>query len=343
MSKNPARDALLARVARRLKILGGIIIALAVIGLAVYFIAPRLLLRGGIAWQAWRDGLKQHSVQVGDTRWVYVEGGKQDGPPLVLLHGYGGTYASWLLAARYLTGNFRVIIPDLPGWGESTRLPDADYGYAAQVERLHGFLDALHLGEIALAGHSMGGAIAGLYAAKYPQAVAALVLVDSAGVKFKPNAFVRELKAGKSPFDIDDRADFRHLVALLFAKPPSVPPRIADVFVARSQRDRAFDDRVMREITAPDSRFALQPKLPDITAPTQAIWCMQDQIIDVSALAAIRNGLTRAPSIGVTELNGCGHMSIIEKPREVAQSITRFVLTPGGVQLPPAPHPKTSP
>lgn len=328
MGNNPARDILLARVARRLKILGGVIIAVAVIGLGVYFIAPQWLLRGAIAWQTWRDGLHQQTVQVGDTRWVYVEGGKKDGPPLVLLHGYGGTYANWLLSARYLTGNFRVIIPDLPGWGETTRIPGADYGYAAQVERLHGFVEALHLGEIAVAGHSMGGAIAGLYAAQYPKDVAALVLIDSAGVPFKQNAFVRELKDGKNPFDIDGRAQFKRLEGLLFAKPPSVPPRIQDVFVARSVDNRAFNDKVMRDITAPDARDALAAKLPDITAPTLAIWCSKDQVIDISALDAIRKGLTRVPNIGVTELNGCGHMSIMEKPREVAESISRFVLMP---------------
>lgn len=328
MSSDPARDILLARFARRLKILGGVVIALAVIGLGVYFIAPQWLLRGAITWQTWRDGLHRQSVQVGDTRWVYLEGGKQDGPPLVLLHGYGGTYADWLLAAKYLAGNFRVIIPDLPGWGASTRLPNANYGYAAQVDRLHGFVDALHLGEIAIAGHSMGGAIAGLYAAKYPKDVAALVLVDSAGVPFRENAFVRELKSGKNPFDIDNRVEFKHLESLLFANPPSVPARIQDVFVDKSKGERAFDDKVLHEIAAPDERHALQAKLPDITAPTLAIWCMKDQVIDASALDAIRKGLVHAPNIGVTELTDCGHMSIMEKPREVAQSITHFVLLP---------------
>lgn len=328
MSDHSGRNVIVARVARRLKILGSIIIALAVIGLGVYFLAPRWLLNGAVAWQTWRDGLHEHTVQVGDTRWVYVEGGKKDGPPLVLLHGYGGTYADWLLTARHLTSNFRVIIPDLPGWGDSTRIPNANYDYAAQVQRLHGFVDALHLGEIALVGHSMGGAIAGLYAAKYPKDVAALILIDSAGVPFKENAFVRELKAGKSPFEIDNRADFKHLEGLLFAKPPWLPPRIEDVFVDRSKRDRAFDNKMMREITAPDARHALQTKLPDITTPTLAIWCTGDQIIDISALDAIRKGLTRAPNIGVAELTGCGHMSIMERPREVAQSITHFVLLP---------------
>lgn len=330
MSDHAVRDALFARVAWRLKILGAIIIALAVLGLAVYYFAPQWLLKGAIQYKTWRDGLHQQSVQVGDTRWVYVEGGKKNGPSLVLLHGYGGTWANWLMAAHYLVGNFHVIIPDLPGWGASTRIPGANYGYAAQVQRLHGFIEALHSGEIAIAGHSMGGAIAGLYVAKYPKDVAALVLIDSSGVKFKANAFVHELESGKSPFDIDNRAQFKHLEKMLFSKPPSLPPRIQDVFVAKSQRNRAFDDKVLREITTPDTRYALQPKLPDITAPTLAIWCTKDRIIDISALDAIRTGLTHAPNIGVTELTGCGHMSIMEKPREVARSITHFVLMPPG-------------
>ncbi len=331
MPEQFARNVILARVALRLKILGALIAALAVIALAVYFLAPQWALRGAMAWQAWRDGLHRHALQVGDTRWVYYEGGKQDGPPLVLLHGYGGSHADWLLAARYLTPNFRVIVPDLPGWGDSTRHPDDDYGYAAQVRRLHAFLEALHPGRIALAGHSMGGAIAGLYAADYPRDVGALILVDSAGVEFKENAFTRELKSGHNPFDYDDRAGFEKLESMLFSKPPSLPARIQDVFVARSIHDRVFDDKVLHAITAPGERYALQPKLPDITASTLAIWCTKDRIIDISALDAIRKGLTHAPRIGVTELTGCGHMSIMERPREVADSITRFVLLPAGV------------
>lgn len=328
MPGNPARDALLARVAHRLKLLGGVFIALAVIGLAVYFIAPQWLLRGAIQYQTWRDGLHAKSVQVGDTRWAYVEGGKRDGPTLVLLHGFAGSHASWLVTARYLTTNFHVIIPDLPGWGDSSRVAGGDYGYAAQVQRLHGFTEALHLGKVAIAGQSMGGAIAGLYTAQYPKDVAALILIDSAGLPFKSNAFVRDLESGDSPFHLDNRAEYQRLVHLLFAKPPSVPPRVADVFVDRSKTNRAFRDQVMAEMTAPGARDALAAKLPDITAPTLAIWCRQDQIIDVSALDAIRKGLTHVPSISVTEMNGCGHMAIMEKPREVSRAISQFVLLP---------------
>ena len=322
------RAVLIRRVKRRLAALGvlvGFILAVLVI---VYFAAPQWLLRAAEMVQAQRAGLQTKSVQAGDTRWVYYEGGKADAPTLVLLHGYMGNRQAWLPMAPYLTPNFHLIIPDLPGWGASSRIANADYGYPAQAKRLHQFVQALHLGGIALAGHSMGGAIAGLYASEHPQDIGALILIDSAGAPFKDNAFTRELKAGRNPFDVQNRAEFEQLEKNLFANPPWLPPRIQDVFVDRAIRDRAFDDRVLKAIASPAQRDVLTTALPKVTAPTLAIWCRQDKIIDVSALDAIRDDLKAAPRIGVTEFNDCGHMSIMERARESADAITRFALMP---------------
>lgn len=322
------RAVLIRRVKRRLAALGvlvGFILAVLVI---VYFAAPQWLLRAAEMVQAQRAGLQTKSVQAGDTRWVYYEGGKADAPTLVLLHGYMGNRQAWLPMAPYLTPNFHLIIPDLPGWGASSRIANADYGYPAQAKRLHQFVQALHLGGIGLAGHSMGGAIAGLYASEHPQDIGALILIDSAGAPFKDNAFTRELKAGRNPFDVQNRAEFEQLEKNLFANPPWLPPRIQDVFVDRAIRDRAFDDRVLKAIASPAQRDVLTTALPKVTAPTLAIWCRQDKIIDVSALDAIRDDLKAAPRIGVTEFNDCGHMSIMERARESADAITRFALMP---------------
>lgn len=322
------RKVLIRRVKRRLAVLGVLVAFIVAVLAIVYFAAPQWLLRAAERVQAQRAGLQTKSVQAGDTRWVYYEGGKRDAPTLVLLHGYMGNRQAWLPMAAYLTPNFHVIIPDLPGWGESSRIADADYGYPAQARRLGDFVQVLHLGGIALAGHSMGGAIAGLYASRHPRDVGALILLDSAGVPFKDNAFTRALEAGRNPFDLQNRADFDALEKNLFAHPPWLPPRIEDVFVNRAIRNRAFDDRVMKEIASPAQRDVLTTALPSVTAPTLAIWCRQDRIIDVSALDAIRDDLKSAPRIGVTEFNGCGHMSIMERAQESADAITRFVLMP---------------
>ena len=88
-----------------------------------------------------------------------------------LLHGFGASADSWNRFAKPLTKRYRVIAPDQPGWGASTRIETASYGYPAQIERLHQFLSALGLKRVHLVGHSMGGFIASAYAARYPDEV----------------------------------------------------------------------------------------------------------------------------------------------------------------------------
>jgi pimeloyl-ACP methyl ester carboxylesterase len=320
------RAMVVSRVKRRLKVLGVLIGTIALALVIVYFAAPRWLMRAADQYNAQRAHLSEKTVQAGDTRWSYYEGGK--GPTLLLLHGYMDDKEVWLPMAQYLTPNFRVIVPDLPGWGDSSRVAGAGYGYDAQADRLHAFVEKLGLGGVALAGHSMGGAIAGVYASKHPRDVAALVLIDSAGAPFKDNAFMRDVKAGRNPLAIENRADFERASKLGFENPPWLPPRFKDVIVGQARANRTFDDRVFGELLAPDQRNVLTTALPKVTSPTLAIWCRQDKITDISALDAIRADLTSAPKISVTEFNGCGHMSILERPREIADAITRFVLMP---------------
>ncbi|HEY3519765.1 MAG TPA: alpha/beta hydrolase [Rhodanobacteraceae bacterium] len=314
------------RVMRRLRILGALLGLIVLALIVIYFAAPQWLMQAQVDWRARQAHVREKSVQAGDTRWSYYEGGK--GPALLLLHGYGDGKEVWLPVAQYLTPNFRVIIPDLPGWGDSSRDANADYDYSAQADRLRAFVEKLNLGGVAVAGHSMGGAIAGVYASKYRQDVGALILIDSAGAPFKDDAFMREAKAGRDPLAIENRADLERAGKLGFEDPPWLPSRFEDVLVARARQNRAFDHRVFAQLMAPDQRDILVDALPKVTAPTLAIWCRRDRIIDISALDSIRSKLTSVPRISVTELNGCGHMSILERPREVAHAIAHFVLMP---------------
>src|ERR1700710_1777563 len=91
-----------------------------------------------------RAGLVRKEIALADgTRMVYLEGGS--GAPLVLVHGFGADKDNFTRVARYLTPHYRVIVPDLVGFGESTHRADVDYHYAAQARRLHAFTQALGL------------------------------------------------------------------------------------------------------------------------------------------------------------------------------------------------------
>ncbi|HET7843936.1 MAG TPA: alpha/beta fold hydrolase [Xanthomonadales bacterium] len=294
---------------------------LALAGLFVYFVRPAWLLELEYARLAAPAGLEEQRIVVGDHEWTYYDGGA--GPVVVLVHGFSGSKENWLDVARRLARDHRVVVPDLPGWGESQRRADADYGVAAQARRLHAFLGALGLDDVLLAGHSMGGHIAGLDAADQDPRVRALALVDSAGFDFAPNAFVKRLQAGETPFNFSDRAQFDAFMHELFAEPPWLPPRVKDALIDANVASHAFHERMLRVITAPDARFLLQSRLAEVRVPVVAIWCRGDRLLDVSSLDAISRAL---PDADIVKLGPCSHMPMMEQPDAVEQALRDFEL-----------------
>jgi pimeloyl-ACP methyl ester carboxylesterase len=93
-----------------------------------------------------------------------------------------------------------------------------------QVERLNLFVKELKLTKFDLVGHSMGGNIAGNYAADYPEMVKTLALFDSAGVKEPTKSEMTLLmEKGKNPFLVKDVNDFDKFMEIIFLKPPEMP------------------------------------------------------------------------------------------------------------------------
>ncbi len=325
-SPHPAAVPLWKRMLlRRLKFLAWLLALLAIVLGGSYLFAPQWLMRANFARAAMAAHLEKHSVQAGDTRWVYYEGG--EGPTIVLLHGFASNKEVWLQTAKRLTPHFHLIIPDLPGWGDSSPLAGASYDIDAQARRLDAFVQTLGLQRFVLVGHSMGGAIAGVYAAGHPEHVAELALVDAFGLKASDTAFSRSAMAGKDPFVFDDRAGFEQASARAFARPLDLPGRFVDVLVKRNQRDHAFIERTFDALRQPSQYLAVQDRLGQLGMPVLGLWCHDDKIVDVSALDSLRNGLTRASAISTSVINGCNHMPMLERPDETAQILTGFALS----------------
>jgi pimeloyl-ACP methyl ester carboxylesterase len=234
-----------------------------------------------------------------------------------------------------------VIAPDLPGWGESTRLRGADYGPVAQAERVRELLQVLqgaapvgaggagtHLAAnrpyrppTLVVGHSMGGQILGLLAAKHPDAVNRIVLMDAAGVSFKPNDFGRSVLAGRNPFEVRTRADFHRYMGIVFTDPPWAPWP-ADVAMARMRaRQVGFEQSVLDRIGRGPEALLLGSRLGQIQAPTLLLWCRDDGVIDVSAAQILHAGIR---DNRVVLLDGCGHMPMMAQPRVVAAALDAF-------------------
>ncbi len=121
------------------------------------------------------NGITTNYLQVGE------------GPPVVLIHGSGPgvtAYANWRLTIPLLAPRFRVLAPDMVGFGFTERPPAVSYDVDTWVGQAVGFLDALGLERASLVGNSFGGAIALRVATRYPHRVDRLALMGSVGVPF---------------------------------------------------------------------------------------------------------------------------------------------------------------
>jgi len=291
---------------------GRVALLLGVAGFAAFAVAtlawrPEWALQGVLAVQRWQAGAQERTVEVDGRRVVQLEAGPLDAPLLVLLHGFTGAKENWLPVMGELAETYRVIAPDLPGWGESFREPGADYGVVAQSGRVAAWLATLPRVPSLLVGHSMGGHIAALVAAHHPERVPRLVLIAAAGVPFEANAFGRAVLAGEHPFAVADRATLDRYLGLVFTDPPFVPWPVDRALIARRVADHGFELEVLARLRGAEV-FAVQPLLGAIRAPTLLLWCTDDRVIDASAAAAFAAALRESRTV---MLEGCGHMPMM--------------------------------
>lgn len=285
---------------------------------------PFLLVRGEFERQRLAAGLSRGSVVVDGHRWIYAEraAATPDAPTLVLVHGFTGSKENWYPLARALGGRYRLLIPDLPGWGESERRPGAAYGFGEQAAHVDAFVRALSPGRpVVLVGHSMGGGIAALVAARYPRDIAALALLDAAGVRFKDNQFGLDVLAGKNPFGVDDEASLQRYIDIVFHDPgakPWLPWPASTALIRKRRADAAFEQTVLDRIGRSEESLLPGQEAARIRQPALLLWCRQDAVIDPSALDLYA---ARIPQARKVLLDGCGHMSLMERPAAVAEAL----------------------
>lgn len=268
--------------------------------------------------ERWRADLQPKQITLPDhTQVAYLDGGQ--GEPLVLLHGFGADKDNFTRVARWLTPHFRVIAPDLIGFGESTHLPDADYHYAAQAERVHSFVQALGLRQVHLGGNSMGGALAMSYAAQHPQEVRSLWLIDSAGVAdAPPSELVKILtRGGRNPLLVTKESDFAELMKFTMADPPYLPDMVVNTLARERIANQALERKVFEQI-ATDSVSGAVKGLP---TPTLIVWGAEDRALSVGTVPMLQALLPHAQAV---VMPGVGHAPMIERPQQSAEDYLRF-------------------
>ena len=268
------------------------------------------------------SGLSHRTIAVDGETWHYLEGGPTDAEVLLLLHGFGGDKDNWTRFSRSLTETYRVIAPDLPGFGESAWHPDWDYSLFPQRDRVDSFVQALKLEKFHVVGNSMGGNLAALVTHENQENVISLALFNNAGVTAPvPSDFQRALLQGEENWLIvDSLQDFDDLIAYASFKKPFLPWPVKGVFAQRAL-DHAESNRAIFETYKGDRTAALEPILEDIKQPVLIIWGDSDRILHISSIDVMRPLL---PQAKIIIMNDTGHIPMIERPSETAEHFRSF-------------------
>lgn len=301
-----------------LKKLLGLLVVIALLVTGLYYACPEKLVKLAVEGERAAAHLSRHEIDVAGINVVYLEGGK--GEPLVLIHGFGADKENFTRVAKFLTPRFHVIIPDLPGFGESGKPADGIYTVAAQVERVHALVQALGLKTVHIGGSSMGGNIAASYAAKYPTETGSMWLLAPAGVATAPPSDVELLmkEGGRNPLIARTPDEFVQVFQFVMADPPFMPRRFLDVMGRTAVANNELNANIFKQIRGEQP---LESRVPGLLVPARIVWGDKDRALNVGG-AQILAGLM--PNASVLILPGIGHLPMVERPREVAQDYLAF-------------------
>ncbi len=280
--------------------------------LVLRFAHPELFVRLGIGAVRRLCGFRTRRIDIEGKTWYYLEGGAASGPVLMLLHGFGGDKDNWPLYARRLRSRYRVVIPDLPGFGESERDLAADYRIAAQVDRLHAFVNGMGIERMHVGGNSMGGALALKYALTHPTRVLTLALLNNAGINgAKKSDLEIAAERGESPLTVASLGEFDDLMAFITYRPIPLPRVVKQVIGEEAIRRKPLLDRIFLSLFQEFRQEPLDDELSSLAPPTLIIWGRHDRLIDVSCARIMAE---RIPDNRCVILEQTGHVPMLERP-----------------------------
>ncbi|HCU91062.1 MAG TPA: alpha/beta hydrolase [Gammaproteobacteria bacterium] len=295
-----------------------IVVFLFIFGLAGMHLFRWPLFNAAVRVQRAKSGLSLKQVCIDGHEIAYLDGGK--GETLVLIHGFGANKDNWARVSPMLSRHFRLIIIDLPGFGDSTRDEGARYDVESQLTRLRLFIQALGLNSVHLGGNSMGGYLSALYSARHPDGVRSQWLLAPAGVTTaNPSKFFNYLERGENPLLVRDPSDFRRLIGLCFNKIPYVPNAFQRCLCERNIGEREFNEKIFNEMF--DDPLSLELELKGCVTKTQILWGDKDQILDVSGAGILSEIIKGSQSIVMKHM---GHCPMLERPDETANLYLKF-------------------
>jgi len=257
-------------------------------------------------------------VQVDDNKIRYLESGNSK-KTLVLLHGLGASAERWNTVIPILDEHFRVVVPDLIGFGFSDK-PLTDYTLDFFSNFLEKFFIASNVDHPVILGSSLGGQISAEYTSTHPQNVEKLILSSPSGVmKQSTPALDAYMMAAMYPNEQNAKNAFE----LMEGSGEKIAQKIIDGFIERMKLPNA-KLAFMSTILGLKNAEIITKKLQSIITPTLIIWGSDDPVIPIQHADEFIAAISDCEFF---KMDNCGHTPYVQEPTIFASKVLDFVLS----------------
>jgi pyruvate dehydrogenase E2 component (dihydrolipoamide acetyltransferase) len=271
-----------------------------------------------------RSVVREGHVEIGDGLALHylLAGAPSPLPPVVLLHGLGGSINGWQTVLATLAERRTVCALDLLGHGRSAKPPpaQADYSVRGLARGVANALDELELGPAVIIGHSLGGAVALQLALEHPGTVRQIVLVAGAGLGPEINTELLE-RIESEP----SREEARALLELFFHdRRAVVPGGIEELYQTRllPGASEALRAVAAASLGREGQRVDFRPRLGELSIPVALVWGAHDRVIPAHHAAPAAAALGGAP---VAIIENAGHVPHLEAADEFVRAVERLL------------------
>ncbi len=272
------------------------------------------------SWFTIVDGVRIH----------YQEAGDEKAPPVILIHGFISSNLVWNEVFLPLAqAGFRVIAPDLPGYGYSDKPRDGEYTIASQARAVLGLMDRLEIEKAAIVGASYGGAVAAMLALDCPERVSRLVLVGAVSSDEPKKKLLLRLAAVPvlgdiaTPLFLGSRWILRKRTEDVYRRlgyPIDERKLEARHHLLETSNTHHAMIRTVRRWSA--NRIARDAHL--IRQPTMLVWGDEDNHIPISSAYRLRDAI---PNSRLVVFRRCGHLPPTEYPQKFVELVAEFCKT----------------
>lgn len=265
-------------------------------------------------------GLPTETIKVDDFEIRFHRSGR--GPYLILMHGIGADLQCWRFLVPLLQKMFTVVALDLPGFGQSSKIPDVSYGLDDQAKRICRFFDRLGIKEAFIVGNSMGGNLALWLAIAHRHRVKGVAVIAPPS-RVLPASLKKLSWVARPASYLVARPTVHWIHRLTVSKRELVTrERVEETFKVYGGNPDAVASFLMATETLSDVR--LMKRLREVDQPVLILWGSRDRLVSRRMIRKLERALPHYKS--VSHIGG-GHHLQEDEPQWTADKISEFFTT----------------